>query len=54
MRWKNKKNIRLTLRLPEDLHEKLVKKVEGYQMKPSFNDYIIKTLLRSLDSSIPF
>ena len=53
MRWKEKDLTRFTLRIPEDLHRKINKKIEGYAFQPSMNEYIIRVLIRSLDSPIP-
>jgi len=55
MRWKNKDQIRFTLRLPEDLYERLQNKLEKYDTMPiSMNEYIIKALYRSIEERIPF
>lgn len=55
MDWKDTPITRLTLRLPEDLKRRLLKKINEYNLiKPSFNEYIIKILYRSLDQNIPF
>jgi predicted HicB family RNase H-like nuclease len=53
MNWKNKDCIRFTLRLPEDLHHRLSKKIENNRFGCSLNDYVLKALYRSLDQEIP-
>lgn len=53
MQWKDKEKVRFSLRLPEDLHDKIKKKIEKSAIPLSVNDYIIKALFRSLDSNFP-
>lgn len=52
MKWENKKVHRFTLRVPTDLHRQILVKIESSKMPMSLNDYIVKTLLKSLNITI--
>lgn len=52
MQWKDKPKTRFTLRLPENLCERIKEKCGEGLMPISMNDYIIMVLFRSLDQNI--